>query len=380
MPYSPAISLSDTAVSKTSPRSRLHSEHWPEIDGLRGLAIVLVLCYHLFSDGVRYIPILGDALRLGWSGVDLFFVLSGFLVGGILLDNRESPSYFKTFYMRRACRILPLYFVTLCAIFLILHFFPANFAHLALHPPKWPYATFTQDIWYWIKNQGDFSGLTITWTLAIEEKFYLLIPFVIRFLAIDRLKYFLWASLALSLGYRIAFSMGEWGVGFKGIIRWEGLIAGVLLAIWYRSPGWKEMGRYRTLGWCLMVALMGEVMFRKYWADGQATLWAAFDYPFLALAYSILLANVLSDPSSITARVFRARILRATGILSYAIYLFHFLVFSCVVALFRHRYGFFWHPYFSAVLAIGITIALAGISRWFLESPLIRYGHRFTYR
>src|SRR5258708_3727919 len=90
----------------------------PELDGIRGLAIGLVLFEHYVADPI--VPgtsCLGDFIRktfnMGWTGVDLFFVLSGFLIGGILMDNRNSQNYFKAFYIRRGCRILPAYLLTL---------------------------------------------------------------------------------------------------------------------------------------------------------------------------------------------------------------------------------------------------------------------------
>src|SRR5712691_9523814 len=95
-----------------------------ELDGVRGLAILFVLYWHYYVTQVhhhsRVTKDLADAGRLTWSGVDLFFVLSGFLIGGILLDNRRSRSYFTTFYARRACRILPAYLILLVSFGVVL--------------------------------------------------------------------------------------------------------------------------------------------------------------------------------------------------------------------------------------------------------------------
>lgn len=100
------------------------SRRIPELDGLRGLAILLVLFYHYIESSPVLPGFLSVAGRLTWSGVDLFFVLSGFLIGGILLNARESPNYFKAFYVRRAYRILPIYAATLAAFWLIRAFEP----------------------------------------------------------------------------------------------------------------------------------------------------------------------------------------------------------------------------------------------------------------
>ena len=103
---------------KNSNLVRVHSSYrYPALDGLRGVAILMVLSWNFASE---LHPASGTALsylqalaRLNWSGVDLFFVLSGFLIGGILIDNRGAKNYFQVFYIRRACRIFPLYYLCL---------------------------------------------------------------------------------------------------------------------------------------------------------------------------------------------------------------------------------------------------------------------------
>src|SRR5712672_2069149 len=96
-----------------------------QLDGLRGMAVILVVLYHYSLDLVlptgSFLTYLKIPFRMGWCGVDLFFVLSGFLIGGILLDARESPKYFQVFYMRRVHRILPIYYLWV-SLFVVLEF------------------------------------------------------------------------------------------------------------------------------------------------------------------------------------------------------------------------------------------------------------------
>src|SRR5437764_9673224 len=127
------------------------SKRIKELDGLRGIAILLVLlCHSTFElhPSSKVLSYLTSAGRLTWSGVDLFFVLSGFLIGGILLDARHSARYFQTFYLRRAYRILPLYGVLVLAqVVTRLSFLPGWIAQSATDPvPLWSYLTFTQNI------------------------------------------------------------------------------------------------------------------------------------------------------------------------------------------------------------------------------------------
>ena len=175
----------------------------PELDGIRGLAILLVIVWHYFVSSAPNVKPHTDvyyvlsAFRLAWSGVDLFFVLSGFLIVGILYDARTRGSYFLTFYARRFYRILPLYSVVL-ALFLIGLALRPNFpspnyqAIFNRTLPLWPYFPFLQNFaMAWSQTLGP-TWLSITWSLAIEEQFYILLPLAIRFL--DRR-----AIIALSL-------------------------------------------------------------------------------------------------------------------------------------------------------------------------------------
>lgn len=162
----------------------------PELDGLRGLAIFMVVLSHyvpndIWSGDSTLSAIMHSAFSLNWSGVDLFFVLSGFLIGGILMDQRETTNYFRTFYLRRICRIFPLYYLWLALCFIL----PGLF--LFFHPQKWFEPIFAQDVsrWYSIFFAQNIysartealtsSWLLVTWSLAVEEQFYLLLPLVI---------------------------------------------------------------------------------------------------------------------------------------------------------------------------------------------------------
>jgi peptidoglycan/LPS O-acetylase OafA/YrhL len=130
------------------------SRRIPALDGLRGIAILLVLMEHTIFQMQTKSQVFSNVLALGklsWSGVDLFFVLSGFLIGGILLDARESPRYFQTFYIRRAYRILPLY-AAITTIFLVrhlpFHFIPGSLGSFSpLNIPWASYVTLTQNFW-----------------------------------------------------------------------------------------------------------------------------------------------------------------------------------------------------------------------------------------
>ncbi|NBT59763.1 acyltransferase, partial [bacterium] len=152
--------------------TRSQPAHEPLLDGVRGLAILLVIFFHSSLIPVKNSmdKILHGAALGGWAGVDLFFVLSGFLITGILLRTKEAPNFFFNFYMRRTLRILPLYY-----LFLILAFYvvPQTVQF------GFTYWTFLSNILLGRLGQFQSPVLDITWSLAVEEQFYLLWPLVV---------------------------------------------------------------------------------------------------------------------------------------------------------------------------------------------------------
>ena len=192
---------------KTVPAARDFSGRILELDGLRGLAILLVLCAHYIgtADRTPVRPLLRHflgAFDAGWMGVDLFFVLSGFLIGGILLDARNSPNYFRTFYMRRVFRILPVYYlwtliyglIVLGAMVFLRGQTGLGVADLKQVPMQ---LLFLRDIFIGEMGPLALAWFMATWSLAVEEQFYLLAPPLIRFVSTRKLVATLAAIIAV---------------------------------------------------------------------------------------------------------------------------------------------------------------------------------------
>ena len=148
----------------------------PQFDALRGLAVSIVMLYHLHKD----VPALHlhTLFRHGWVGVDLFFVLSGFLITGILVESKDSPRYLRNFYARRILRIWPLYFALLLVCFLLIPWVKPESARALKEAcgPPFVYFLFLQNLFPTYVGIGP---LTITWSLAIEEQFYLFWPLAV---------------------------------------------------------------------------------------------------------------------------------------------------------------------------------------------------------
>jgi len=292
-----AVEVRDQQVIGT-PASRI-----PSLDGLRGVAIALVLVWHGFFGQFVRSNILQKFWWIGslsWSGVDLFFVLSGFLIGGILLDARQSPNYFSTFYCRRAFRILPLYAVLLLAYVILRPTVAGDwFALQVTSVPLAAFLTFTQNFWMAVPaNFG--GGAGITWSLAIEEQFYLLAPLVVRCLNRRGL---LRVLITVVVGAPLLRLLILWKIKDGGIAtyvlmpcRADALSIGVLCAIAMRSS---IAGKVTRLGLPLTIALALPLLWLS-WCRYTPFSWpmASFGYSLLALFYGGCLLLSVSHSAS----------------------------------------------------------------------------------
>jgi peptidoglycan/LPS O-acetylase OafA/YrhL len=373
----------------------LETARIPALDGLRGIAILLVLLWHsLFQAGFRhpaFIAVVGLG-RLSWSGVDLFFVLSGFLIGGILLDHRDSPRYFQSFYARRAYRILPLYFAILAFCWLAHEFGSLGWTPLGRvemfsgRLPWWSFLTMLQNWGMAATGSFDRTGLAVTWSLAIEEQFYLTLPFVIRRISRSSLFYLLAAVIcgapilrALLIHYS---AHGAIAAYVLTTCRADSLAVGVLCALLARNQrAWEYLRSHRpliyaaasALGLCLVVLISRGY---GYW---DKTLYG-LDFSVLACFYAAVLLIAISGDDGFVRGVLCNPILKTLGLVAYGTYLLHYFC----IEFFRYLATHYGKP--SAAIFIGaqllgvvVAIAGAGISwRWF-EKPLLHKGRAYIY-
>ena len=210
----------------------------PELDGVRGIAILLVLLFHLELAYPPAIPrIFFAPLLIGWSGVDLFFVLSGFLITGILIDTRECRNYFSSFYMRRVLRIMPLYLLAVFAYFVVA-------LPLAHHWGQWPNRDSSQQMWFWLhlSNWPPAFGTVVPfighfWSLSVEEQFYRVWPFVVFMVAPRRLAGVCIAVIVAALALRVACLHRDF-VYYLTPFRMDALGVGCLTATLVRNKSW----------------------------------------------------------------------------------------------------------------------------------------------
>ncbi len=384
-----------SSVNSRTPAGDLVSGRIPELDGLRGLAILIVLLYHFIHANARaecsgLLRGIGAIFGLGWSGVDLFFVLSGFLIGGILLDSKNSARYFRTFYLRRLHRIIPIYFLWLTVFavvaFVVSQWLPANLG-FSLEKPRviFVYVLFLQNLVNLQHSDFSWFWLAALWSLAVEEQFYLLAPAVIRLLSLRRLVALLACAIAAAPALRILLYMrGHTSAMYTWMpSRADALATGVLLAILWRNPAGKSWLSSHQKGlYCALFLLLGGMAVLGRWFPLPKTLpEGAVGFTWMAAFYGTLMLVILLDTGGLLGRLARGRFLRELGCLSYCMYLIHVAVNGSCHVLLRGSFPSVcdWEGVATTLVAAGATWGLAKISWLYFEKPLVRRGHVYQY-
>jgi peptidoglycan/LPS O-acetylase OafA/YrhL len=306
------------------------------LDGLRGLAVLLVIAHHaiLLSGSPTSVDFLSSAATFGWVGVDLFFVLSGFLITGILVDSRRDPHYFRRFFVRRALRIFPLYYA---AITLFLLAAPA----LRIMSVDDEAVLRQNQLWYWLYGANFLAafhpGISVDrtighlWSLAVEEQFYLVWPFVVALLDNRRLRtaamvtvggaFLLRAILVvLRVHHNWAYTMLP--------ARADSLAMGALLAIVLRQPDGIALARV----WLPRLALAAIVVIAGVFLSTHPHTFGFWDRRVQLIGYSgvdalamAAVGGVIVAPErSWLRRMGETGLLRWFGRYSYALYVIHF--------------------------------------------------------
>jgi peptidoglycan/LPS O-acetylase OafA/YrhL len=353
--------------------------HVPALDGIRGLAILLVMVHHftiygmgkpaLFVDRAFYV-----VASAGWCGVDLFFVLSGFLITGILLDAKGSEHFFRNFYVRRILRIFPLYYGFLTFVFVILpYIMPVgdNFRLLI-----------DQQGWYWsylvnlpIAFEGwpRFYVIGHFWSLAIEEQFYLFWPLVVFFCGRRQLLIMCLVCFAVSFGIRLGFALA--GYPLAGYVltpaRMDTLAVGAFLALIIRRPnGLRSLTQWMWPIGGAAAFILGVIFVQQRGLGDTDFTVQTIGYSMLAVMFGAMLVTaVTSSNESKLGKLFGHPLLVFFGRYSYGLYVFHHPVVLLMQANILGESGL--PVYFGSQLpslmlyfiaATGISVSLALIS------------------
>ncbi len=400
------VTLLPVQAVKPLARPRIHAlpSRFMELDGLRGLCALFVVLYHYLGGPAFYSHTASRIRELIWASpftIDMFFILSGFLVGGILLNTRTSPNYYKTFYLRRLYRVAPIYYVWIVGFVLIALFVPV--ARHEMLPKNYTLVAFLAGMVFFVQNFPRFPLLApvanwfgATWTLAIEEHFYLLAPLCLHRLGRRRMVAGLIAIIVLSpfartfgwqfLGLKNPAESGGRAGDLWTPFRADGLAIGVLLAIVWQSPAIKawlcDHAKWIYSGFVLTAPVSVGIAYMAaknvHYADAFA---AGFGRSVVQVWSLFLILIGLVNQGQKNVSFMRWRWLREVGKISYCLYLTHYGIHWAVL-----RFGFHTTPGVSFrsdaltdVIALVLTFGLSALSWKYLEGPLQARGHRFTY-
>jgi peptidoglycan/LPS O-acetylase OafA/YrhL len=365
---------SSPAVESHGPEPLLRA-HMPELDTLRGIAILSVLFLHAFYwqySGLHFTGLAHSfllATQPGWLGVNLFFVLSGFLITGILVDSKDKPQYFRRFYWRRALRILPAYYLLLILLS-VLHQASTGFLALSF--------VYLANVTHLFGVSADYGPL---WSLAVEEHYYIFWPAVIRNLTSRNIVGVTVGICVLTPVLRaVAFYFGYTsGLGWYTWFVADGLATGSLLAILLRG----EISRRTVSQLSGALLVVGLAMAACGGPFGILTrnrmLGAALQETVIDLIFAAVLLFVLVIGTSSKKSYVNSRILKFLGYISYGLYLIHLMVFRIYDKLCRE----FWpiliptREHFGLVVlrfvvAGGAAVGLAYLSRKYFEERFLR--------
>ena len=371
-----SINLSDVTLNSGSMTSACHagqtmtdSRRIIELDGLRGVAALIVVVSHYFGEVAH-----GSRLvTFGWLGVEIFFVLSGFLIGSIILENHAKSNFFGTFYLRRAARIFPIYALTCIATLCLA---AATSGHIwSDHPYSSPvYAIFGTNIAMSLIGGGG-TWLRPTWTLDVEEQFYLLLPLLIFFTPRRLLPWLLAALWLLATAFRSYFTPANPEAALSLLpCRMDLLLGGVLIALISRQF---DASRYLTVLRIIPLASMIALVAISALSPFGLFLILGSAIASIGIA-SFLLAIINGAPEG--AR-YRSPVLRYFGQISYALYLVHQPVAGVLHGVLLNSapdIGTFAQLGVT-ILAIAVSIAIATASWRWLESPILTWARRHKF-
>ena len=367
------------------------------LDALRGLAILLVIIHHyvtvlLRPDTATFAGHLLQMLTIGWIGVDLFFVLSGFLIGCIILRYGHIRNFLPVFYARRAARLFPLYFVLVISYAVTAHSIlswdtPAA-RWLVIGDdaplPLWSYFAYLQNIFAARDHGWGAHWLSVTWSLAVEEQFYLLA--LVLLLAVPR------RVLPVVLGLLILFAplvrvglllqTGAWIPSYVVLpARWDALLAGIFGAYLFTSPAWR--------GWLQAspshitnalvssgAALIAILVTGQFYPSSLTMMSVGFT--LLAVFSLSLIGMVILVPGRLAHGLSSSTLLVQLGGISYGVYLIH----QPMQGLVRLALGPWW-PQIDLptdltrpCVAVVLTVGAAVLSRRYLENPILAFARR----
>lgn len=350
----------------------------PELDGIRGIAVASVVLFHCFPSTLT---------RGGWMGVDLFFILSGFLITGILIDSKDHPHYYRNFIGRRVLRIFPLYYM---ALIIVLFLIPAIFASIL--PPHFNYYLKNQGwLWTylqnWLYSKDGFPKnhlLIHFWSLGVEEQFYLIWPWVIRY--IPR-RHLIKISISLCI-FGIIFRMlptswvhMEMTYRYMSTIsRMDALLIGSIIAVLIRdNPRILEKITIPICALSILIFFVGLGIHRSINFLALPSVYTAIDLFLAGLMIFSLSSNKWIK------RIVKQPILIGLGKLSYGLYVYHYIIFvflefNLTPWLSQHIQSAMLRMLVLGLVAVSLSVGISILSYRYFEHYFLGLKRYFSYK
>ena len=356
-----------------------------ELDGLRAFAILPVIFHHS-APQFGWVAFFGEA---GWMGVDLFFVLSGYLITGILLKTVDDPHYYRNFVIRRTLRIFPLYYVCL-ALFTTAAWLSGGSEWAAMQ--KWGIGWLVAYLGNiraaWVNGLAPIFSFALLWSLQVEEQFYLLYPLVVLRLSRQSLRRFLFGCIVTAPVLRILLGLSAGNAIANYVLmpcRMDALALGGLVALLTQSPSarWPSGTHLR---WA--VVLLGGAALALYafvWNshpfETKLDPWmSTLGYSLNAMAFAALLAMIVLSPSANLSALLRWRPFTYTGTIAYGLYLLHgpasWLARKLAMVIFGIEVP--GHSAASVAITFPVSFLAAGLCWRYFESPILALKQKFT--
>jgi peptidoglycan/LPS O-acetylase OafA/YrhL len=374
-----------TFGKKTAGESRI-----PALDGLRGCAIIAVMFFHGISyQGLPAVSALEkvwrNSLGLGWLGVDLFFVLSGFLITSILLRMKTAPGYFTKFYARRAVRIFPIYYLYLAIGFVILPLLThAGVSNTTAQDTGVWHITYLQN-WLPAFKHGSLSWeqywQSHLWSLAVEEQFYLLWPLIVLYVPHKRLTTACAVMMVIILLARCIAHNNHMPADIiyrSTLFRFDELLTGCLLA----SATAEQVNRFLRHSIPLGILLCTATIFIAFMNDGFGfceTAMQSIGFSSAAIIFAALIAKTINDPASRFSRLLEHKTLMFFGKYSYAMYIWHIIIMQYTSSWWpKHTFKYLIPNHLVFMTFSGGITIVAALCSWHLcEQHFIALKKRF---
>ena len=360
-----------------------------ELDGLRGLAVSMVLAWHFIgipagSTAGELSHVLFRVFLLGGAGVDLFFVLSGFLITRIAITRQHANTHFLlAFFTRRVLRILPPYLILLGIFYVgVFVFSPNNVFNQDI--PLWRYLTFTQN--FWMAQNGTYGpdGISVTWSVAIEEQYYLVFPLFAVLIPRKLLPVFLLIIAIASVSWRaLVFTYNpsnNFPPDLGTLARLDGLAVGGLIACTIQNAALtKWLRKHMSVLQYAVIGCLGALFFVKRDSGAQM---AYFGHSMLTVCFALVITYVMLNlgAESKLMRLLRSETLRFLGKISYSLYLFHPIILATGFLITGYSKSLSGLPeVIILVTSLVLSIIFSNLLFNHFESRLISIGKKISY-